>query len=150
MKSSTNTTIASLFILIFAACDEPTSQSTQTGTEQPSVTEYEGSVVMALDDESLFCDGALLIERSEDDLLGSGDCGDIIIEVDGAIDSLGAVSGTILLSDLNSRSATLTGELDGDELVLIWSIEIPLPDDPIADEDLYQLIVYGEASLTAL
>jgi hypothetical protein len=114
------------------------------------VTEYEGSVVMALDDESLFCDGDLLVERSEDVLLGSGNCGDTIIEVDGAIDSLGVVSGTILLSKLGAQSVTLTGELDGDELVLIWSIEIPLPDDPIADEDLYQLIVYGEASLTAL
>jgi hypothetical protein len=140
----------SLFILILAACDEPTSQSTQTGTEQPSVTDYEGSVLMVLDDESLFCDGDLLVERSEDVLLGSGNCGDTIIEVDGAIDSLGAVSGTVLLSKLSAQSATLTGELDGDELVLIWSIEIPLPDDPIADEDLYQLIVYGEASLTAL
>lgn len=140
----------SLFLLTLAACDDGPVQSTQIEDGLPSVTQYQGSVLMVLDDESLFCDGSLQVTRSGDTLQGGGDCGGDAIDLDAEIDDLGEITGTLWIPERSSSAAMLTGTLDEDELVLIWSLEIPLPDDPIEDDDIYQLVAHGEAWLTAL
>ena len=158
MKSVTTAHRFSLFALFLIACDTTDTTSDPELAESDEDVAFSGELEMvSAADDSLLCTGSVSTWIAPDgSLSGDGDCGDLALEFAGWTDHEGVVTGSVSLaggtvdeSTAPPSLGTLSGALTDADLSLIWSIEIPMPDDPPLDDDIYQLVGDGEAWLTA-
>ena len=148
-----------LLTLFSAACaeEEPAStilaQNTTLSARGGMV--FVGPVSMENADGDTLCTGTFSISLSSGSLSGGGDCGDLDLTVTGWLDSDGIVTtGSVQIDGTGTpppSDGSLSGLRSGGTLELVWSLEIPLPDDPPIDDDYLSLstseLAYGQALL---
>jgi hypothetical protein len=128
-------------LLLLTACDGESltaSSAPDRAAERVQGNEHSGTMMMHSADDGVFlCQGTLTV------VLRSG-----LLSGGGALTDEGVVYGTISQSDpLLPSTGALHGQKGEDGIAIIWSLDIPLPDDLPLDE-IYQLSADGDAWLS--
>jgi hypothetical protein len=139
-------------LLLLTACDGESltaSSAPDRAAERVQGNEHSGTMMMHSADDGVFlCQGTLTVVLRSGLLSGGGDCGDLDLTVEGVLTDEGVVYGTISQSDpLLPSTGALHGQKGEDGIAIIWSLDIPLPDDLPLDE-IYQLSADGDAWLS--
>lgn len=121
-------------------------------TPRPGPRNYSGDIEMIRGDTGdLFCEGQLFVTLRAGTLSGDGSCGDVLLTVSGRVTDQGVIRGQIRPSIPNTpalSSARVSGERDSDGLIIDWSLEIPMPDDPPLEDDIDMLTLDGSGWLS--
>lgn len=142
------------FAVLLTACSDPADTTTghASGEKAPLLRTYSGDIVMVrADNGDVFCEGQLFLSTKAGSLEGDGDCGDILLTVSGRVTDQGLIRGQIKPAIPNTPALSagrISGSTDSDGLLIDWSLEIPMPDDPPLEDDIDMLTLDGEGWLS--
>ena len=137
-------------MVLLAACDAPPSASSPAPPSNPLAHVHMGDIAMFVDgDEQVpLCEGGMDGLLQQGSLHAQGTCDSLDLTVIASVDVNGGIAGTVIAEDTHHRTmGAVSGERTEDGISLIWSLEIPLPDDPPLDDDIWMLATTGEAWL---